>query len=203
MNQDVYTLFARIYSSEVGDWSEKTQMEEPAIIDSRQPSVVLGNSVYLACFPGATPEILEYDMAGGKGGLSLIEPPLQHRNQLGVVLVPMEAGTLGFVGIRESKICLWSREVDPQHGNMAWAHHKTIELETLLLPRPKIKPHVLGYAEGLGIIFVSLNSGVFSIELKSGNTQKVPYPGRIRELRPGENLKLFPYMSFCTPGSTS
>uniref|UniRef100_A0ACD5VF38 Uncharacterized protein n=1 Tax=Avena sativa TaxID=4498 RepID=A0ACD5VF38_AVESA len=194
INELGYT-FARLYSSETGEWSEQIQIEEQVVID-RQPTILLGNSVYFACNAAVMPGILEYNMA--KGELSLIEPPLLHRNQMGTILIRTEAGMLGFAGIYESRLHLWSREVDP-HGIVAWAPHKAIELKTLLLARPKITPHVLGFAEGVGIIFVRLNSGVFSIELKSGNTKKVPYPGRICELRLGKTLKLFPYMCFCTP----
>ncbi|CAM0948933.1 unnamed protein product [Alopecurus aequalis] len=191
---------ARLYSSETGEWSEQVRMEEPACVINRQPSVLLGNSLYFTCYPFEMPGVLEYNM-GGKGGLSLIEPPLLHRGQVGtiLILIPTEAGTLGFAGIHDSSLRLWSREVDPQRGIVGWAQYKVIELEAFLLPCPKITPHVLGFAEGHDIIFVRLNSGVFSIELKSGNTGKVPYPGRIRELREFQTLKLFPYMSFYTP----
>ncbi|CAM0948934.1 unnamed protein product [Alopecurus aequalis] len=61
--------FARLYSSETGEWSEQVQMEEEAYID-RQPSVLLGNSVFFTCNPVRMPGILEYDM-GGKSKLSL------------------------------------------------------------------------------------------------------------------------------------
>ena len=49
---------------------------------------------------------------------------------------------------------------------------------------------VVGFAEGVGIIFVS--TGVLMMELKSGRVKKVS------EL--GEFSSVVPYMSFYTPG---
>lgn len=114
-----------------------------------------------------------------KGKLSLIKTPLLHQNQVGTILVTTEAGMLGFAGIHEGRLYLWSREVD-RHGVLEWAQHRVIELERLLLTRgPMITPHVVGFAQGLGIIFFRLNSGVFYLELKSGNMiQNRRYPFR-------------------------
>ncbi|KAF8772819.1 hypothetical protein HU200_005203 [Digitaria exilis] len=51
---------------------------------------------------------------------------------------------------------------------------------------------VVGSAEGVGVIFISSDAGLFTIELKSGRVRKVE--------EPGVYFSVLPYMSFYAPG---
>jgi len=51
---------------------------------------------------------------------------------------------------------------------------------------------VIGFAEGVEIIFVSTFMGLFAVELKSGKVKKVAGPDYY--------LSVLPIMSFYTPG---
>ncbi|CAN6170760.1 unnamed protein product, partial [Urochloa humidicola] len=67
---------------------------------------------------------------------------------------------------------------------------RVIELRKLI-PAIKSQPRVIGFAEGLGAIFVSSeDDGTFTIELKSGRVKKIDeFP----------NFAVFPFLSFYTP----
>ena len=52
--------------------------------------------------------------------------------------------------------------------------------------------YVVGFAEGVDVIFVNTDVGLFTMELKSGRVRKVD--------EPGVYYSVLPYMSFYTPG---
>ena len=75
-----------------------------------------------------------------------------------------------------------------------WLQYRVIELEKII---PVANPNdarvvVVGSAEGVGVIFVSTDVGLFSIDLKSERVKKVD--------EPGVHFSVLPYMSFYTPG---
>ena len=51
---------------------------------------------------------------------------------------------------------------------------------------------MVGFAEGVGVIFITTGVGLFMMELKSGRVKKIGKPRR--------NISILPYMSFYTPG---
>ena len=68
-----------------------------------------------------------------------------------------------------------------------------IELEkTIPVANPEDKLFVVGFAEGVGVIFVSSGVGLFTIKLNSGKVNKVD--------ESGISFSILPYMSFYTPG---
>ena len=118
----------------------------------------------------------------------MIKPPTQ--NTYYIALMAMEEGSLGFSCIEGSSLYLWSRKVNSE-GAAEWVQCKVIELETII-PGSNDLAIVVGFAEGVGVIFISTGVGLFTIELKSGRVRKV------------DKLEVYfsvlPYMSFCTPG---
>jgi hypothetical protein len=60
------------------------------------------------------------------------------------------------------------------------------------MANPSDSASVVGFAEGVGVIFVTTGVGLFMMELKSGRVRKVDKP---RDLS-----NVLPYMSFYTPG---
>jgi hypothetical protein len=57
---------------------------------------------------------------------------------------------------------------------------------------PDDEPLVVGFAEGVDVIFVSSGAGLFTIKLNSGQVKKVD--------ESGVYFSVLPYMSFYTPG---
>ncbi|XP_047063439.1 uncharacterized protein LOC124671047 [Lolium rigidum] len=125
----------------------------------------------------------------GKDRLSMIEPPRPARDVGSIALLAMEKDTsLGFACILGSSLCTWSRNEEAAE----WVQYRVLELEkTIPVANPKDKPYVVGFAEGVGVIFVSSGVGLFTVKLNSGQVKKVDEPGKY--------FSVLPYMSFYTP----
>ncbi|XP_062186391.1 uncharacterized protein LOC133889977 [Phragmites australis] len=186
-----------VYSSEAAAWSDTTSVEnsDNFIVDM-MPAALVGNTLYFNS-QQSRGRIVEYDF-GAPRRLSFINPP-SFRYLLGTVLspylggtvlMPSEGGGLGFASMHRSCLHLWAREAGP-NGTAAWAQQGYIELATLLPEHALRRADAVGFVEGLGVIFVSTDDGVFIIELKSHRVGKVSSWGSI--------YAAIPYMSFYTP----
>lgn len=102
-----------------------------------------------------------------------------------VVLMAMEDGLLGFAGILGSRLCLWSRNVNPEVVG-GWVQCRVLELETSMPFKYRLRAVVS--IEGSGIIFVASDFGIFSLELKSGALRKVD--------KPLHDFVVFPFTGF-------
>ncbi|KAL6647147.1 hypothetical protein ACP70R_014584 [Stipagrostis hirtigluma subsp. patula] len=133
----------------------------------------------------ARTRILKYNLCTLE--ISFIDlPPISYKPDL---LTATGDGRLGFATMRESKLYLWSRKAVPE-GDAGWVESRVIELENLLPVNALLaSPTVVGFADGLGIIFVGTNFGVFTIDLKSQ---------RVRNAY-GDGCYIVPYMTFHTP----
>ncbi|KAG2631415.1 hypothetical protein PVAP13_2NG027500 [Panicum virgatum] len=144
---------------------------------------LVGDAIYFTIRVDNT--IIKYEW--DQNCLSMIKPPTQ--NTYYIALMAMEDGSLGFSCIEGSSLYLWSRKVNSE-GAAEWVQCKVIELETII-PGSNDLAIVVGFAEGVGVIFISTGVGLFTIELKSGRVRKV------------DKLEVYfsvlPYMSFYTP----
>ncbi|KAF7077708.1 hypothetical protein CFC21_082231 [Triticum aestivum] len=198
---------ASVYSSVTGAWSEPVSLDDSCecyaqhkrdtsakrgyYIPYVQPRRVaaIGDAVYFTI--SRSTAIAKYDC--GKNRLSVIDPPPPDTEVYGgfITLMVMEDNSLGLAGVKDFSLHLWSRNVN---GAAKWVQCMVIDLEKIM---PMAKPlkgngaNVVGFAEGLGVIFVSTTVGLFTIELKSGLVKKVDAPGVY--------FSVLPYMSFYTP----
>ncbi|KAK3124355.1 hypothetical protein QOZ80_7BG0585480 [Eleusine coracana subsp. coracana] len=180
----------RVYSSETGAWSTLASLSH-GFVNYVQPrrGVLIGNEIFFTIVRGTA--IVKHDWR--KNCLSVIKPPpVEYYNMVTLMVMEEEDSSLGFIGIRDSNLYLWSRKVNSV-GAAEWVQCRVIELETMI---PKANPSngacVVGFAEGVDVIFISTGAGLFMIELKSGRERKVG--------RPGSYYSILPYMSFYTPG---
>ena len=72
----------------------------------------------------------------------------------------------------------------------ASVRHRVIELVPLLPASALIGVSVVGFAEGVGVIFVTTKAGLYTVELSSGRSKKVHGETFFREV--------MPYTSFYT-----
>ena len=122
----------------------------------------------------------------------MIDPPPAARDVCYISLMAMEDSSLGFPCIKGSSLYTWSRKVDTAEA-AEWVQYRVIELEkTIPVANPVDKRFVVGFAEGVGVIFISTCVGLFMIKLKSGLVRKVG--------ESGVYFSVLPYMSFYTPG---
>lgn len=200
IDDDKVNFSARVYSSEAAAWSGKNSAEhrhaqigqEAFVNNIFDPyKVLVGNVLYFNL--DIHEMIIQYDLASRE--LSMIDPP--DVNTGDILLMTAEHGGLGFAVRRQqgSSIELWSMEVDAHQG-VEWVQSRVINLETLLplsaLSR-RTRIVMIGFAEGVGLILISTEFGVFTLELKSGQVRKVCSSEMIRG-------HVIPYMSFYHPG---
>lgn len=89
---------------------------------------------------------------------------------------------------------MWSTDVSLE-GIAGWVRCKAIELMEKIPFMPYSEARVVGCAEGLGVVFVETEIGLFTIDLKSGRERKVSEPGK--------HFVVFPITSFYTPGTVA
>ncbi|KAG2629317.1 uncharacterized protein LOC120699468 [Panicum virgatum] len=179
---------AHVYSSDTRSWSWGAQASVQLGADSfgeMNSPVVIGDEVYFAL--DLTPRILKYSL--GKDDLSLIGPPDQDGGSE-FVLMRTEDGSLGLAAVRDSNLYLWSRKVNPE-GVAGWVICRVINLQTLFSIHNSKTTSVIGFTEGVEVIFVRTYVGMFAVELKSGKVKKVA------EL--DYYFSVLPIMSFYTP----
>jgi hypothetical protein len=185
--------FACTYSSEAGVWSQRIQIEEPAFVNDR-PGVLVGNTVYFTCDPHINFKIVGYNIVAQE--LTVVWPPSQHEDYSCTVIVKAEDATLGFAGVQNGRLYLWSTKPGPD-GDLEWVQRRVVQHKTMLRTRGLTNPpEVVGFADGLGLIFVRTGNTVFSMELKTGHVRKL-YTCKSRN----DEVIVVPYMSFYTPGT--
>jgi hypothetical protein len=188
------TMSAIVYSSEMGAWSVPATLEGILALEGIHDNTVygrgalIGDEIYFMLSGDAG--ITKYDWR--KNCLSVVNCPTSASYSGGVTLMVMEDCSLGLASIEHTRIYLWSRRVSSEN-NAEWVQCRVIDLEKLMpMVNPGDRARVVGFAEGVGIIFISTGVGLFMMELKSGRVKKIGKPRR--------NISVLPYMRFYTPG---
>ncbi|CAN6213009.1 unnamed protein product [Urochloa humidicola] len=167
---------ATAYSSETGAWSAPPRR-----------GAVIGDEVYFTLRRGN--EIINYNLP--EDSYSMINPPSHTAYE--IALMVMDDSSLGFACIECCSLYLWSMKVNSK-GAAEWVQRRVIKLETII---PSVDPGheatvaVVGSAEGVGVIFISTDAGLFTVDLKSEQVRKVD--------EPEVYFSVLPYMSFYTP----
>jgi hypothetical protein len=171
-----------VYSSEARAWGTPDWTGSNGEIFNIMRPAVVGDAVYCLvkdddCI------ILKYDWV--KHCFSVIKLPMLYLRM--PLLIQNEDGSLGFAGVSDSRLYLWSRIVDPEGvADAGWVQQRVIKLNILL------KAEVFGFAEGAGVFLISTEAGAFTFELKSRPVKKVGHPR--------DYCTFFPFNSFFTPG---
>ncbi|VAI39362.1 unnamed protein product [Triticum turgidum subsp. durum] len=178
-----------VYSSETGTWSgalKKISHRSDALKFTCHSSLLLGRS--LLYFMSDRGFILEYDLTSNV--LIGFETPDVNFDPIFNLMVAEDGG----IGVSEgfsSHLKLWSRE----EGDAEWVISRVIDLQNLLPPAALVDAEaevmVLGFAEGVNVIFVNTVAGLFTIELQSERVKKVCDNHGF--------CNLIPVVSFCTP----
>ena len=191
---------ASVYSSQVGAWQPSVYLQLEVDFDAQYPwdrlilrssGAVVGDEVYFLLSPDAGNKILKYDL--GRHCLSTIDLPADV-DCWAVALMPAEDGLLGLASSAwDSSLYLWSRSrMLNAEGVAGWVQLRVIEMRAVLpVTITDCKVRVIGYAEGVNVVFVGTCVGTFTINLESGLARKVS---------PTVNSPVLPFMSFYTPG---
>ncbi|RCV09976.1 hypothetical protein SETIT_2G074200v2 [Setaria italica] len=192
----VVFVFARsseegMMSACLGAWREPISVHHdgPCDMRVRWPNALVRNAIYFGCH--IKTGVLEYDL--GKQELSMVGlPPLTYWTHF--VLMTAEDGGLGFASVQGSKLCLWSRVAGGPGGSATWVQQRAIELDNVLPVRdPSMSPNVytVAVAGELGVVFIWADGELFTIDLRSGQIEKV-----------GNGISgsgFVPYTNFYTP----
>ncbi|TVU41811.1 hypothetical protein EJB05_15363, partial [Eragrostis curvula] len=187
--EGVGPTWASIYSSETGAWSATTSSIELDMGLDAWPSLRIGDSLYFMVDQGMS--ILRYDLAGG--AFSTIDVPAEYEESMGT-FVMVEDGRLGFVGVEDRSLHLWSWQEAGVDGSAGWKQRRVIELTTTTLPISD-KPDsigVVGFVEGADVVFLSIDVVIFALKINSGRVVKVGDKGKY--------FSIIPYSSFWLPG---
>ncbi|XP_039793241.1 uncharacterized protein LOC120659237 [Panicum virgatum] len=172
------------YSSDAGTWSDPISTEQPTRHVDMTPSVLVGNALYFGCL--ASKSLVKYDLESHE--MSVDPLPFTYRSWRPVVL----DNGLGLATVHESKLCMWKKagpEVDA-----GWTENRVIELEALLPSYAFLTPpDVVGFADGIDVIFLMADSVLYTIDTKTYEVKKVFEGKRIN--------CVIPYMSFFIPGT--
>ncbi|KAL6640424.1 hypothetical protein ACP70R_021547 [Stipagrostis hirtigluma subsp. patula] len=180
--------FLFVYSSEFGAWSQRATLPHREFLNTMS-SAVVGNALYFLMDSGS--RILRYEL--GTQEMSLIQGPHSSSYEWPIALMTMEDGMLGFATLLKSGLHLWSREIGPDR-DARWVPSRVIAPETLLpfntLSR---SPAVIGFADGVRVLFLWSDDELFTVDLKSDQTRKVCGDSNMIAHH------VVPYMSFYTP----
>ncbi|KAF8783608.1 hypothetical protein HU200_000461 [Digitaria exilis] len=181
--------FSCIYSSDAAAWSEPVPVQLPRVncINLVQ-SVLVRKALYFMFHKNN--EVLEYDLEMCQVVSVIKLPP--YTNFRRVVLTTTEDGGLGSATAIEHKLYLWSRK-DGSKGDVAgWTQTRVINLEGLLrITDLTLFAHVVGYADGVDVIFFRMGDAFFTIDIKTCKVKEVYKGTRV--------YGIVPYMGFCTP----
>ena len=135
---------------------------------------------------------MEYNI--GEQKLSVFDPPYEDEEDdlPYALLMGVEDGMLLFANVQENRLYLWSMQACP-NGAEEWARRWVINVGPVLPPRALFSMSVVGFAEGVRVIFLSTHAGLYTIELDSGLSKKVHEEKYVE--------KVMPYMSFYTRGT--
>ncbi|WVZ61650.1 hypothetical protein U9M48_011488 [Paspalum notatum var. saurae] len=194
-----------VYSSETGAWSAPTTFDLTCYIDRITPSLLAVDALYFTVQFGVA--ILRHDLVRGVPSV-ISMPPIDQKD---MCLVMADDGGLGVAAVEGYSLHLWSWRANSD-GPREWVHDKAIELDGMIsdvgagvpltsarIGAPLTWLHIIGFAECTGTVFISTNGGandaVFSVELKSGQINKICKKKCVL-------AAIFPFMSFYTPGTS-
>lgn len=184
---DPRNMFVCTYASDVDSWSEPISVQHPNdcyIYAGYSPAVLLGkNELYLGI--PLTNTALKYDLELRQ--ISWIQLPTLHYCYQRSVLTTTEDG-LGIVSLLDGKLCMWLR-MDTPEANAGWIQFKAIDLGLRLHASV-----VVGFADGLGIVFARVDGALCTVDLKTYMLKKV-YDNNGSAIH-----AVFPYMCFYCPG---
>lgn len=90
--------------------------------------------------------------------------------------------------------------VEPRDGELGWGEMKTTAFKNLppLHTSPIATPHLVGFAEGNGLVFLRIGNEIFSLDIKSNRVTMLDWLKKVYE---GSGItSIVPYINFCPPG---
>jgi hypothetical protein len=185
---------ACVYSSETtGTWDYVTSTDGACqFFYAGVPATLVSNALHVLCISDG---ILEFDL--DEHSLTVIRGPsitnyIPYDNRQ---IIEVEDSTVGFAICDCSCFQMWQMNVNG-HG-ATWVPWRTVEFHTILGFPPRIEGQVdmKGYDEDTGAFFIYVNSDVYMVQLKSRQSNRLPWTHHFSSYHP--------FRSFYTPGDCS
>ncbi|KAF7032560.1 hypothetical protein CFC21_043719 [Triticum aestivum] len=129
-------VFACLYSSDTGAWSNINSLQLQLFVSTVEPSTLIGNSFCWLLTGHHRYAILEFDL--DRQSLTVTElPPQVEPGHHNLRILPAEDGGLGFIHISQFHGQFWKREPDSD-GLAVWVLDRAIEFEQLATETPSL-----------------------------------------------------------------
>jgi hypothetical protein len=191
-------LFASVYTSETGKWSEivsvpfiRTAIELSPAMTTFQPvitpTILIGNSVCWSYALGGAC-IVEFDLDRQKIALTQPPPDANAGNDTVYAVMRAEEGGLGLIVVSDFRAQLWKKRKagDCDHdADATWVLGRTVELDKLLSLGAAGKRKSLalvGFDDENNVTLVRASSGVFTVHLQSMKFQRLCNSGNARAI---------------------
>ncbi|KAM3353945.1 hypothetical protein ACQJBY_024877 [Aegilops geniculata] len=168
-------VFACLYSSENGTWSNIKSLQLQSFIASPEPSTLIGNSICWLIKEGHHHHrryvIVEFDL--DRQSLAVTElPPHVEAGISKLRIMPTEDGGLGFIDLSGFHAEIWKRKPDSD-GLAVWVLARAIEFKEL---SSTWKGHLflVGFAEESNALLLKIGSALFMVYLQSMEFKKLP-----------------------------
>ncbi|KAF8703716.1 hypothetical protein HU200_031800 [Digitaria exilis] len=185
-------ILSTVYSSQAGAWNKRifAQNLRGRILRQECRPALVGNALHYTF--EREHKILKYDL--GTREFSVMEPPLLLSSQnfspyQRIELTTTEDDQLGLAVVSDSTLHILSR--DEEFG---WGRSKIIYLKKWgLHVSTSTRPGLVAFAGDIGLAFLRVGNGIFSVNIKSPGVKKVYESSCIS--------CFIPYVNFCTPGT--
>uniref|UniRef100_A0ACD5VVG6 Uncharacterized protein n=1 Tax=Avena sativa TaxID=4498 RepID=A0ACD5VVG6_AVESA len=168
-------VFASVYSSETGEWSDLILTTVPARgMDFSLRSTLVGNTLHWP-LKWNSPFILEFDLEAQSLTVTQRPPGAPSRDDNAQIIIQAEDGGIGFAALSGPCLQLWDRKVD-SHGVATWVLQKTVELQKILGLGSWIennKSSILNYVEDVNAILLRARSSVYMVWLETLQSKKL------------------------------
>uniref|UniRef100_A0A0E0EVN4 F-box domain-containing protein n=1 Tax=Oryza meridionalis TaxID=40149 RepID=A0A0E0EVN4_9ORYZ len=165
-------MFACVYCSESGKWSDLISVAAPFLVFFfRDPGILVGKALYWMAYGERWLTVLQFDL--DKQNLSVIEWPYDSEPYSQTWLT--EGDCLGAATLSGSSLQMWERKVC-SGGVAKWVLQKTYELKNVLNPEFRLKIGYLtklGYAQDIKVMFLWADHSVFMLQLDTLQAKKV------------------------------
>lgn len=168
-------MFARLYSSVTGLWSDAISITCASMVPMPVPSALIRSSLYWMLGYDSI-GILEFDLDRQRLAVLYGPQDISSYSLCRHCVMPTEGGKLGLISLSGSSgytAELWMMKKGSD-GVAQWALGRTIELDKLLSVDTEngFLPLICGFAEEDNVTFLATSDGVFMVQLESMQLKK-------------------------------
>uniref|UniRef100_A0A0E0HCK3 F-box domain-containing protein n=1 Tax=Oryza nivara TaxID=4536 RepID=A0A0E0HCK3_ORYNI len=189
-------MFACVYCSESGKWSDLISVAAPFLVFFfRDPGILVGHALYWMASGDHGSTILQFDLDDQTP--AVIEWPSDSDPNCYTQTWLTEGDCLRVATFSRGSLQMWERKVCSE-GVAKWVLQKTYELKNVLNPEIRLNVEYvtkLGYVQDIKVMFVWAAHSVFMLQLDSLQAKKVWESCVIAPIHPYASTYVADYVS--------